>query len=234
MDKDKFLSTGLLELYILGLTSPEEAEEVDRYLNAFPELKDNLSKAKGSFDAYVEKNTPRIRLKKRVNGKYLSFYAAVASILLLLGSFYYFSNQLSRQEQKIIALNHSITECEKETILLKNQKQLFAFLSHPETEVLRISSSQSKEEEAIFYYNRDLKKVFCNSSKLKKPGGNNQYQVWADVDGEMVNMGLIEMENSKLQVLEFHEDSESINVTIEPEGGSVHPTVEKIIGSVST
>jgi hypothetical protein len=38
MDKEKFLQSGLLEQYVLGLTDPEEEEVVNHYLERFPEL----------------------------------------------------------------------------------------------------------------------------------------------------------------------------------------------------
>lgn len=53
MNKEKFLNSGLLEQYILGLTTAEENKIVRRYVDTFPEVRAELSTLKQAMDAYV-------------------------------------------------------------------------------------------------------------------------------------------------------------------------------------
>jgi anti-sigma-K factor RskA len=58
------------------------------------------------------------------------------------------------------------------------------------------------------------------------------YQMWADVDGEMLSLGVLPADTTGLIAWNFLADAESLNVTIEPEGGSDHPDVSKLVANV--
>ena len=75
------------------------------------------------------------------------------------------------------------------------------------------------------------KKVMVNTSQLSELDAQHDYQMWADVEGEMINMGVINTEEP-LIAMTYIEDAESLNVTIEPKGGSDHPTVSRLITNV--
>tara|TARA_R110000868_G_scaffold379114_6_gene644835 strand:- start:10 stop:186 length:177 start_codon:yes stop_codon:yes gene_type:complete len=55
--------------------------------------------------------------------------------------------------------------------------------------------------------------------------------MWADVEGEMINMGVIGKQN-QLLAMDYIDNAESLNVTIEPAGGNDHPTVSNLITNV--
>jgi anti-sigma-K factor RskA len=57
--------------------------------------------------------------------------------------------------------------------------------------------------------------------------------MWSDVNGEMINMGTLGTDN-ELVSLKYIENAESLNITIEPAGGSGsdHPTVEELVSYV--
>lgn len=42
MDKEEFIQSGLLEQYVLGLTSDEESEIVEYHLDLFPDLRQDM------------------------------------------------------------------------------------------------------------------------------------------------------------------------------------------------
>ncbi len=55
--------------------------------------------------------------------------------------------------------------------------------------------------------------------------------MWADVDGEMISMGLLPTDK-ELIALTYIDKAASLNITIEPKGGNDHPTVERLISNV--
>ena len=61
---------------------------------------------------------------------------------------------------------------------------------------------------------------------------NQTYQMWSDVDGEMIDMGLLP-NDKELVTLKYIDRAESLNITIEPAGGNDHPTVERLISYVT-
>ncbi len=42
----------------------------------------------------------------------------------------------------------------------------------------------------------------------------------------MINIGLLQHPGDDMQALQFIDNAESLNITLEPAGGSEHPTVE--------
>lgn len=84
---------------------------------------------------------------------------------------------------------------------------------------------------AIAYVNVEKQAVLLNVAGLTQLPANKNYQLWADVEGEMINMGLVKSGENVL-TMKYIENSESINLTIEPAGGSDHPTVENLIANV--
>ena len=56
------------------------------------------------------------------------------------------------------------------------------------------------------------------------------YQLWADVNGKMVSLGILKTGEEWME-LKYLENAESLNVTIEKEGGSQHPTVTRLIAN---
>ena len=72
--------------------------------------------------------------------------------------------------------------------------------------------------------------------ELPKTDKTHEYQLWALVDGKPVSLGVFG-ENAKeaVQQMETIEKAQAFAVTIEPIGGSVNPTMEKMVvmGGVS-
>ena len=87
------------------------------------------------------------------------------------------------------------------------------------------------EAAVLSYVNHEEKSVLINIYNLPELS-DKDYQMWADVDGEMIDMGVIDTSQQTL-AMNYIQDAESINITIEEKGGSDHPDVSNLIGSVS-
>ena len=57
MDKEKFLSSGLIDLYVLGLASEEDAEIVNQYAEAYPDIKSMITSLNVSLEQYARANS---------------------------------------------------------------------------------------------------------------------------------------------------------------------------------
>ncbi len=79
--------------------------------------------------------------------------------------------------------------------------------------------------------NHKDKSVWVNPQSLPPLSEEETYQMWADVDGEMINMGLLPTDK-ELIALTYIDRAASLNITIEPKGGNDHPTVERLISNV--
>ena len=79
---------------------------------------------------------------------------------------------------------------------------------------------------AIAYWNPDLEQGWLDPTKLPQLPADRQYQIWADVHGEMISIGLIPKDDDTLVTINFLDEAESINITQEVLGGVDHPTVD--------
>ena len=59
------------------------------------------------------------------------------------------------------------------------------------------------------------------------------YQMWAEVNGEMVNLGILKdiQDKDKLFALPYGEEAISY-ITIEPKGGNTSPSVQNIVANL--
>ena len=258
MDLNKFLQSGLLEKYALGLASAKEAREVLRYAKAFPEVQTELDQLHQTMQQYAQEhaipppphlkgkvlssingneglagNSPKNSHTKSISMSTFPNIAAVLLISLLAISSIYFYNKAKQQRNRANELDRAYATLDancKET-----QAQIIAlnsfqnFIKHPHTNPVGLNGSGlSPESEAIVYWNPTERKAILNLVNLPKPPAGKQYQIWADVDGEMIDMGIIEYEPTQLHTVKYIERAASLNITLEPKGGSLHPHVDQL------
>ena len=84
------------------------------------------------------------------------------------------------------------------------------------------------------YWNKKDKSVVINylAMDLPKTDAQHEYQLWALVNGKPVSLGVFETSGSvskeTLAKMQTIEEAQAFAVTLEPMGGSVNPTMEKL------
>ncbi|MFN3939001.1 MAG: anti-sigma factor domain-containing protein, partial [Chitinophagales bacterium] len=72
--------------------------------------------------------------------------------------------------------------------------------------------------------------VFIVGADLPPTAADKQYQLWAIVDGSPVSAGLLDSDSTNvLQKMASFKDAQAFAITLEPKGGSVHPTLEAMV-----
>lgn len=92
----------------------------------------------------------------------------------------------------------------------------------------------SPKAKMLVYWNKTNKNILINYSAMDLPKTDqaHEYQLWALVDGKPVSLGVFASnETAKQAVLQMQtiEKAQAFAVTIEPTGGSVNPTMEKMV-----
>ncbi len=92
--------------------------------------------------------------------------------------------------------------------------------------------ANSPKAQMVVYWNKTNKNILINHTAMSLPKTDtaHEYQLWALVDGKPVSLGVFG-ENAKeaVQQMETIEKAQAFAVTIEPMGGSVNPTMEKMV-----
>jgi len=121
-------------------------------------------------------------------------------------------------------------DCEQLQAYNATMQNRLQFIQNPATEHVHLrgfDEGLAPEAQAIVYWNAHEQGAYLNIVNLPEPPPGKQYQLWADVEGEMIDMGVFEM-TQQLQKMKFIANAESLNVTLEPKGGSIKPNVSQL------
>lgn len=253
MTKKDILENGLLEQYILGTLETNEQTEIEVLVNKDEELKSILKQLEHGFETIGLENAiePPHRIKgnllktirnsntsdSKPNKTYSLYIGIAASLafLFMLGSFFLYQ-ELDNTQEQLKLVNSEVENLELELIevsdSLSETNKWYLAISDPETEQYVVKGNNLlPDAKIISYVNHQTKSVVINTTKLPKIDSDHDYQMWADVDGEMINMGVI-ARDKEFMTMAYIDNAESLNITIEPFGGNDHPTVSRLIGNV--
>jgi len=59
-DINEYINSGILEMYVLGLTSPEENKEVEKLSRSHPEVREEIDSISKALITYSEESSPKI------------------------------------------------------------------------------------------------------------------------------------------------------------------------------
>lgn len=138
-------------------------------------------------------------------------------------------NQLEVVQQEKQELNDEFRSLRENLI---EKEELVAVINDPNTKkIVMQGNALSPKAKAITYLNTEKQIALLNTAYLPELSKDKDYQMWADVDGEMINMGVIP-KGEAMVALQYIPAAASLNITIEPSGGSEHPTVSRLISNV--
>lgn len=257
MNIKAYIESGLLEQYVLRMTSVIEDQEVERYAKQYPAVKKEIGNIEAALFKYAGAFaiTPPLGLKERIlnnlddapiasgadnrpkpNAKSSNWeiLALIATVLLSLLTYNYYSksNTLKQENQELDSKYQELKrECERKTELQNNKNKQIAMLRDANSKPIRMKGTPlSPNSEAVVYWNAESKSAFLDIASLPAPTADKQYQLWAIVDGAPVDMGVFDLPTEADTFLEvqFIEKPQAFAVTLEPRGGVVSPTMEQM------
>ncbi|MAU27178.1 MAG: RNA polymerase subunit sigma-70 [Muricauda sp.] len=243
-----FLDSDLLEKYLLGDTTTEESLQVERYIAMYPEVRKTYDELQENLEAFAKmhaKKTPeglkeiilnRIRNERMGRRRFYRFaVAASIAALVFAGSSYFFWNQNQDLQKTNTMVNNKIKTLEEDMkVQLEDLRNQYIVLNNPNTKKYSINGNKkAKELKAVAYVNPVKKLSYINVSHLPELPEDQCYQMWAEVNGELVNLGVIKQfgDKERLMALPYGEDAVGY-ITIEPQGGNQSPTVQNIVANI--
>lgn len=252
-----FLQSGLIEKYVLGSTSANENLEVEHYISTYPEveeeyikLQDNLeimSKAnaveapKFILDSVLEeiKDKPVINLSTtKQKTPWYSIAASIAAFIFAGSALLLFvhNKALVKENQTVVDEIFDLrNDIKKNNDKLDEVMRQFMKLNNPETEkyVLR-GNERAKDLKTVAYINSVDKTSMIDIVELPRLPKDQNYQIWAELQDRMVNLGILNPSNKKLQSIPYLEDALGLSITIEKKGvKSNMATTENEVAEIS-
>ena len=247
----QFLESGLLEQHALGLTSPAEADIVNDWLVRSGEVRAEWEAVQISLEqaAIADAVTPPSELghsirdqiragqkppqAKKINLRRINrmiVAASVAAFVFLAAAISEWNRSESFKRENA-QLKERVQELEQE---LNSQELKFAALESEmsvlQDPVAQKISLQADDLSLIAYWNETDRKSWLQVIEHPELPQSQCLQLWADVHGEMISLGVIPNQPGLIE-LDFKVDAESLNITIEPAGGSLSPTVSRLVAS---
>lgn len=107
-------------------------------------------------------------------------------------------------------------------------QKLMPLLENPHTLVIHLQGKpDAPRAHAIAYWNAVQHYAYVHLIDMPPLDPDKQYQIWADVNGKMMNLGILN--RNILQGINCLENAASLNITVEPKGGSTQPNVRQLI-----
>ncbi|KEZ94076.1 anti-sigma factor [Nonlabens ulvanivorans] len=251
---EEFLQSGLLDRYVIGDTSDTENTMVEDMINQHSEVQLAYDKLQEELFLYANTNaiTPPDYLKEQVLNKvtprkelepeyskhenWLSIAAVIVALLALSGLGYLYQ-QNTGLKQEIVETTTQFENLERDYELNDTQKRILemrlAFIEAGDTEKYLMRGYIEEEPlRVIAYYNQPAGKAQIEIAALPELEKGLDYQLWADVDGEMVSLAVLNDLKPKTISAEILKKASDLNITIEKAGGSKHASVENLVSSI--
>ncbi len=205
MEVDKYIASGILELYVAGLLTEEENLEVHRNALEHAEIKNEIlaieaaileltqavspkyTKPKGFEDIKVRlgeiKDRKVVELPKEEKSNWSSYIGWAAAILFGAGLvWFYVQNDQLKTDIKMANEQNEVLEQQifEARGSLTNTKELLNSLRDRNVTVVALGGQEvSPESYAKAYWNKEENKVLIDAQGLPQPPDGMVYQVWS-------------------------------------------------------
>jgi len=251
-----YISSGILEQYLLGHLSSDEEKEVETIIAQYPEVRQEYFMLSDTFEEMasqsaieppaelkaslmkevgyevehaksIERNLPpNPNIAKAVIAASLIGLAIMASVV------YFCYSAKAELKEEITVLETQAEQLNADKVQLNGQIQQLS-------EVLQIMRSPSynhinlkglpiaPEAFAQVFWDAETEEAFLNPTNLPAPPSGKQYQLWAIVDNAPISMGVFDIP-ADLALLKMTPvaGATTFAITLEDRGGVESPTME--------
>ena len=287
MNVEEYISSGILEAYVLSDLSDQEMHEVQCMSHIYPEINEELTRIEESLEFFTmqgkmetpgfmkdrimaaiaeteqEGEAPEVERKaaklKSITGDETineessrggrpMILVAASLALLLICSYTAFqwvqgANENERLQAKIESqegqlksqrddLKASISTLQELRTDLQEKKERLAFVSNESTRKIELNGLPGHEDSRVtMYYDKLSAESYCEINKLEELSNEEQYQLWAIVDGKPVSMSVFSVDENSQDWMKMQDmaNVQTFAITIEPYGGVESPTLENMV-----
>jgi anti-sigma-K factor RskA len=265
---EEYISSGILEAYVLGDVSEQERAEVEDNLRRYPQLRDELERVEAAQESLlmraaiqprhavkinlmrqIEKSTTEgekvaeskvVSIARPGNVKWWQLATAAslsAAVIASYAAFHYRTELTTAQESlsNLISQNQQIASDYNvvNQRLDKIEGALKIIESPAYKRVVMKGTDAAKNALASVYWNESTSEVYLSIQELRTLSQDQQFQLWAIVDGKPVDAGVFSLSDDLIKMKNINNAS-AFAVTIEPAGGSVSPTLSsmQVVGTI--
>jgi anti-sigma-K factor RskA len=258
LDIKEYISSGIIESYVLGLASQEERSEFEKLCAQYPEL----VSARNDFEIALEKKlmglgiASAVEVKEKVMSDFRQQsnvnqtkiitmenpntsrssspmrWVAAAAVILLLASAYFAYNFYSKNKDLESELAKSKDEKQKMDRRLKDLEMV----NDPNVAVVNLKGTdKAPKSSANVYWDSTSKNVYLVVKNLPKLANEKQYQLWSIINGQdgqlqPTSLGLFDVGEDGKIILKMSntQKADAFAITIEKRGNKEGPTLGEL------
>lgn len=262
MNVKEYISSGIIESYVLGIATEAERQEFELLCNSYPEIIEARKAFELSLEEELLKDTkqPPQHLKQLIEEKLVSAtngtnveeyeeerpvrrmdawkWLAAASFILLAGAIYWAITANNKYQQQLAENKRLQNELQESTVQLNQMQQDVDIIKHPmKTASLRGTKIAPEAMVTVYWDTAATKDVYLMINNLPQPPTDKQYQLWALLNGQPIDLGVFDMDirQKRLWVkMQNVQNAQAFAITLEPKGGNRQPTMDSmyVIGSL--
>lgn len=253
-----YISSGILEAYALGDLTDVERLEVEKMVRQHPEVAEELRRIEEVQEAFLMRTAtqPSSMLRAKIldqipnnEAKVVALniwkFAAAACLALTAIATYFAMDYRSRWKQ---AESDLIAVTDQQRQLAERYNQVNDRINRMENDldvmenpqfsriVMKSVTPTSPESMASVYWNTSSNELYLKIQNLKNLASDQQYQLWAIIDGKPVDAGVFDASTAgMIRMKDIGKGATTFAVTVEPRGGKPTPTMEtmQVAGNVA-
>jgi Anti-sigma-K factor rskA len=239
MDIKQYISSGIIETYVMGLCTSAEEKELELLRSRYPELNKAIIACEEEMEQNMLRQTtlPPTTTDERIlttlaamkkpaalkqlsstKRNWLTTIAVAASLLLILsaGLNYYQYRQIKEAG----------TPVSETSLPLSDYKVL---LDPAITPIAMYGVGTHAICRCTMFWDKKTGKMYIMIHHLPKSSSAKDYQLWAMVNGEYINTGIVndEIRGKFIEMNNVPPGATAFTVTLEKAGGNSVPTIEE-------
>lgn len=175
---------------------------------------------------------PVVQSATQIQSKKYNPMSIAASVLLICSvgmNIYYISQNSKLNKQNAQLLSEKTLLVQNNTVLYNNNTESMAMLQElvddASIKVPMGGTEAYPNMKANVIFNEQTHKTYVWSGSLPKLTNDQQYQLWALVDGKPIDLGVFDPQNEIINLKSLKEKPQAFAVTIEAKGGKPAPTL---------
>jgi hypothetical protein len=275
VDLSCIISSGDLELYVLGMLPPDEAYKVEQLALLFPEVKAEIDAISASLEAVADAGAveppPSVKeglmsrlsqLKREeeagaapvvpvapppsiqrtivpeapvvpMRRRSWAVAASLAGLVISLGVLLYIARQNRQQEREIARLHQTVDTLNRAYTAQQGQlqawEQTMQLMYRADYRKITLAAVPGKPDAvADVFWKPQTGEVFVMDVSLPPAPAGQQYQLWAIVNGQPVDAGMLTDAKMQVQKMKTFGAADAFAITLEKAGGSPTPTMSAL------
>lgn len=166
------------------------------------------------------------------NWKFLAAASIILFIVSAIANLLLYNRYTSTKSEYAALINERTTLQANNQVFqtrLKDYQSASEMMADPTIAMVQLKDPSHKNDNmTTVFWDSKSKDVYLLTNKLPAPNKNQQYQLWALVDGKPVDAGMLDPQCTSLCKMKNIPKAQAFAITLEKAGGSPVPTMDQL------